>query len=60
MTDLRATFTPAGTARRKSWLELCSTDPLLGAPRVAQLLGPDDLPAEAFDETNVARILALS
>jgi 2-polyprenyl-6-methoxyphenol hydroxylase-like FAD-dependent oxidoreductase len=33
--------------------------PRLGGPRLAPLLGPDNVPAEAFGPENVARILAM-
>ncbi len=36
------------------------TDPVLGGPRLAAQLGPERLPAEAFTERNVERILALA
>ena len=35
------------------------TDPVLGGPRMAAQLGPDNVPAEAFGPDNVARILAM-
>ena len=60
MTQMRATFTPAGAARRRRWLDECVTDPLLRIPRAAQMLGPMNLPSEGFDDRNVARILALA
>ena len=34
-------------------------DPVLGGPRMAAQLGPDNVPAEAFGPENVARILAM-
>jgi 2-polyprenyl-6-methoxyphenol hydroxylase-like FAD-dependent oxidoreductase len=58
-TDLVATFTPAGAERRKAFGALFRTDPVLGGPRLVVQLGPDKLPAEAFSQANVARILAL-
>ena len=59
-TALAATFTPAGAARRKTYNALFRTDPVLGGPRLAVQLGPEKLPAEAFSEQNVARILAMA
>jgi 2-polyprenyl-6-methoxyphenol hydroxylase-like FAD-dependent oxidoreductase len=58
-TALVATFTPAGAARRKAYNAIFRTDPVLGGPRLAPQLGPDNVPAEAFGPENVARILAM-
>jgi 2-polyprenyl-6-methoxyphenol hydroxylase-like FAD-dependent oxidoreductase len=58
-TALAATFTPAGAARRKAYNAVFRTDPVLGGPRLAPQLGPDRLPAEAFEPENVRRILAM-
>jgi 2-polyprenyl-6-methoxyphenol hydroxylase-like FAD-dependent oxidoreductase len=58
-TALAATFTPAGAARRKAFNAAFRTDPVLGGPRMAPQLGPDNVPAEAFGPDNVARILAM-
>jgi 2-polyprenyl-6-methoxyphenol hydroxylase-like FAD-dependent oxidoreductase len=58
-TALAATFTPAGAARRKAFNAVFRTDPVLGGPRMAPQLGPDNVPAEAFGPDNVARILAM-
>lgn len=60
ITDIRATFTPEGAARRKRWDEVWQTDPLFSGLRLAALLGPENAPAEAFAQHNVKRILALS
>jgi 2-polyprenyl-6-methoxyphenol hydroxylase-like FAD-dependent oxidoreductase len=59
-TDLVATFTPAGAARRKAYNAAFRTDPVLGAPRLVVQLGPENLPAEGFTRANVDRILAMS
>jgi 2-polyprenyl-6-methoxyphenol hydroxylase-like FAD-dependent oxidoreductase len=59
-TALVATFTPAGRARRRAFNALFRTDPVLGGPRLAAQLGPDNVPADAFTAGNVARILALA
>ena len=59
-TALSATFTPAGTARRGAYNAVFRTDPVLAGPRLAVQLGPEKLPAEAFSEQNVARILAMA
>ena len=58
-TALMATFTPAGAARRKAYNAIFRTDPVLGGPRLAPQLGPDNVPAEAFGPENVSRILAM-
>ncbi len=58
-TALVATFTPAGAARRKAFNAAFRADPVLGGPRMAAQLGPDNVPAEAFGPENVARILAM-
>jgi 2-polyprenyl-6-methoxyphenol hydroxylase-like FAD-dependent oxidoreductase len=58
-TALAATFTPAGAARRKAFNAVFRADPVLGGPRMAAQLGPDNVPAEAFGPENVARILAM-
>ena len=58
-TALVATFTPAGAARRMAFNAVFRADPVLGGPRLAPLLGPDNVPAEAFGPENVARILAM-
>jgi hypothetical protein len=59
-TALVATFTPAGAARRKAFNAVFRTDPVLGGPRLAQQLGPENLPAEAFNAENVERIMAMT
>jgi flavin-dependent dehydrogenase len=35
-------------------------DPVLGGPRLTPQLGPENVPAEAFESANVERILALA
>ncbi|MEW2515377.1 FAD-dependent oxidoreductase [Streptomyces sp. NPDC046870] len=59
-TDLAATFTPAGAARRRAYSAVWESDPVLAGPQLAPLLGPDSLPAEAFAPTTIDRILALT
>jgi 2-polyprenyl-6-methoxyphenol hydroxylase-like FAD-dependent oxidoreductase len=59
VTDLVATFTPQGRARRTAYNAVFRTDPVLGGPRLISQVGPDVLPAEAFTQQNVERILAL-
>lgn len=59
-TDLAATFTPAGAARRRAYNAVFRTDPVLGGPRFVPQVGPENVPAEAFEQANVDRILALA
>jgi 2-polyprenyl-6-methoxyphenol hydroxylase-like FAD-dependent oxidoreductase len=58
-TDLRTTFTPAGASRRRAYNAAWQTDPLLGGVRLVQLMGPDNVPAGAFSQHAIDRILAL-
>ena len=60
MTALSATFTPEGAARRAAYDEAFHTDPVLGGPRVAIHVGPENVPAEAFSAQNVQRILSFA
>jgi 2-polyprenyl-6-methoxyphenol hydroxylase-like FAD-dependent oxidoreductase len=59
-TDLRTTFTPRGAARRRAYTALLETDPVLAGPTLAQLLGPEHMPAESFEQSTIDRILALA
>jgi hypothetical protein len=59
-TDLMATFTPAGAARRKAYNAVWRDDPVLGGVRIVPQLGPENVPAEAFSPQTVARILAFT
>jgi 2-polyprenyl-6-methoxyphenol hydroxylase-like FAD-dependent oxidoreductase len=59
-TDLMATFTPAGAARRRAYNAVFRNDPVLGGSRLAVQLGPENVPAEAFSPQTVARILAFA
>jgi 2-polyprenyl-6-methoxyphenol hydroxylase-like FAD-dependent oxidoreductase len=59
-TEIRATFTPEGRARRARFREELMTEPLTLAPVLALLTGPETAPAEAFDDANVDRILSVS
>jgi len=59
-TALAATFTPAGAARRQAYDAVFRSDPVLGGPRLAVQVGPENLPAEAFSAENVQRILAFT
>ena len=59
-TEIRATFTPEGRARRARFREELLTEPLTLAPVLALLTGPETAPAEAFDNANVERLLSVS
>ncbi|MGH3768554.1 MAG: FAD-dependent oxidoreductase [Pseudonocardiaceae bacterium] len=59
-TDLTATFTPEGVARRRAYDAVWQSDPLLGGPRLAPVTGPENLPAGCFTQTTVDRIRALA
>jgi hypothetical protein len=60
ITDLVATFTPAGAARRRAYNAIWQTDPVLAGPLLAQFVGPDNVPAESFSPPTIDRILALT
>ena len=59
-TDPRAIFTPEATARRRTYVAAAAADPVLAAPLVAALTGPETVPGEVFEDANLARLLALS
>jgi 2-polyprenyl-6-methoxyphenol hydroxylase-like FAD-dependent oxidoreductase len=59
-TDLAATFTPAGAARRRAYNAVWRTDPVLGGPQLTVLLGPDNVPTASFSQHTIDRILALT
>jgi 2-polyprenyl-6-methoxyphenol hydroxylase-like FAD-dependent oxidoreductase len=58
VTELRATFTPEGAARRKRFFERASHKFLMRAPILGTFLGPESMPAAAFDAENLRRCLA--
>jgi len=58
-TDMRATFTPAGAARRAIWFTKMMEDPLLAAAALCPLVGPEAMPAEGFEPAAIERALAL-
>jgi 2-polyprenyl-6-methoxyphenol hydroxylase-like FAD-dependent oxidoreductase len=60
ITDLVATFTPAGAARRRAYNAIWQTDPVLAGPRLAPVVGPDNVPTESFSQPTIDRILALT
>lgn len=60
ITDIAATFTPAGAARRRAYNAVWQTDPVLGGPRLTPLVGPDNVPADSFTQSTIDRILALA
>lgn len=59
-TDVNATFTLAGAARRKAVAEAMAADPLLAGPQLAVLLGPEKAPAESFTQANLDRMRAVA
>ncbi|WP_181782727.1 NAD(P)/FAD-dependent oxidoreductase [Pseudonocardia pini] len=59
VTDMSCTFTPEGAARRAAY-GAARSDPVLGGPRMAVMVGPERMPAEAFEARTVARIRALA
>lgn len=59
-TDIAATFTPDGAARRKVYNRVWPTDPVLAGSRLATQLGPEKVPAEAFEPETIDRILTLT
>jgi 2-polyprenyl-6-methoxyphenol hydroxylase-like FAD-dependent oxidoreductase len=59
-TELRTSFTPDGAARRKAHTALLGTDPVLGGPVMACLIGPEQLPADSFEQSTIDRIMALA
>lgn len=59
-TDLAATFTPAGAARRRAYNAVCHSDPVLAAPQIAPIVGPDNVSAELFLPATIDRILGLT
>ena len=59
MTDLRCDFTTEGRARRSAFFGGLLADPLSMALVAGMLAGPETVDAAAFDDDNVARVLAL-
>lgn len=60
VTALRATFTPAGAARRATFFEGMLSDPLSLGIMMAMLSGPEQPDPEVFTDDNVERILAMT
>jgi 2-polyprenyl-6-methoxyphenol hydroxylase-like FAD-dependent oxidoreductase len=58
-TDVRCGFDERGRNRRRAAAEQLFADPLLLAPMLATLAGPESAPAEAYDDDNIARFAAL-
>ena len=58
-TEIRATFTPEGRARRVAFIEQTMTDPLILGMLLSSLIGPETGPVESFEDAHVERILAL-
>jgi len=56
---VRCAFGPEGLASRIRFAEAAGTEPLVLAPFLAALIGPENVAAEAFADDNVERILSL-
>ena len=59
-TELAATFSPAGAARRRAYNAVWRTDPVLGGVQRSVFVGPDNVPAESFSPPTIDRILTLT
>ena len=59
VTRMRLGFGPAASARRRRWFERGAKDPILLAPLLAALVGPERVGLEAFSADNVERILSV-
>ncbi|KUF15159.1 FAD-dependent oxidoreductase [Streptomyces silvensis] len=57
-TELRCTFSDEGRRRRRSWNRTAQRDVRLSGPLLGNLAGPETVPAEAFDASNIGRIIA--
>jgi 2-polyprenyl-6-methoxyphenol hydroxylase-like FAD-dependent oxidoreductase len=60
MTDFRCDFTSHGRDRRAALSGATLNDPLTQGLIGAQLVGPDAVPPEVFEPSNIERVLALS
>jgi 2-polyprenyl-6-methoxyphenol hydroxylase-like FAD-dependent oxidoreductase len=60
ITDIAATFTPTGAARRRAYRAVWQTDPLLGGPQLITQVGPENVPADSFTQSTIDQILALA
>jgi 2-polyprenyl-6-methoxyphenol hydroxylase-like FAD-dependent oxidoreductase len=60
VTDIRATFGPESIARRRAFFASMATDTAVAGLLLAAFVGPERVPAEAFETQNIDRILALS
>jgi len=59
-TTNRCTFTDEGIAQRRAFSAQMPTDPLILGLMLSSLMGPETGPAEAFEPSNIERILNLS
>lgn len=57
-TGVRCAFGPEGVASRRRLAEAAGAEPLVLAPFLAALIGPENVAAEAFADDNVDRILS--
>lgn len=60
MTDVRCDFTPPGRARRLAFFSGLLSDPLSMAVLASMMSGPESAGPEAFNDENVARVLAMA
>ena len=58
-TAMRCTFTDEGRRRRARWMQATENDELVGAQIACSFLGPDRLPADAFNDEALQRTLNL-
>jgi 2-polyprenyl-6-methoxyphenol hydroxylase-like FAD-dependent oxidoreductase len=59
-TTNRCTFTEAGLAQRRAFSAQMHTDPLILGLMLSSLTGPETGPADAYEQSNVDRILSLA
>jgi 2-polyprenyl-6-methoxyphenol hydroxylase-like FAD-dependent oxidoreductase len=58
-TDVRCGFDERGRDRRRAFAEQVFGDPLLLAPILAVMTGPESAPPEAYEDDNLDRFAAL-
>lgn len=58
VTLLRVAFGTEAAGRRRRWLKRAAADPMVLAPRLAALVGPDRVGAEAFTDSAAERVLS--
>lgn len=58
VTLLRVAFGPEAASRRRRWFDSAAADPMMLAPLLAALVGPDRIGAEAFTDDAAERVLS--